>query len=529
MRAFSSRRSFKQVTASLFMLACLHGCASINDNRAAQRVESHAIPQDTPSALQKLAHKPNPEHLKESAFVLLDSGLDALAARLWLANKAEKTLDVQYYIFHGDKTGALMAEALIRAAERGVRVRILLDDIYTHEHEAGILAIDSQPNIEIRLFNPFYYRGGDPLLQLGQFLNDNRLNRRMHNKLLVADNQFAITGGRNVGDEYFLANNELDFVDLDVMASGPVVGDLSNSFDAYWNSEAVVPARALPRYKEARSKLPEIKEALNKHRGELETSEYGQKLKSQGFEERLLAGKLPAYTGEARVIVDPPEKVDGDTHLSELLMGQFAGLGLSSKDELIVISPYFIPGRVGMDWFAYLRAKGTRVRILTNSMAASDVPLVHAGYARYRADLLGMGVELHELKPLPNASPKKTRITGSGSSRSSLHAKSFVFDREKVFIGSFNFDPRSVLLNTELGLIIDNPKAAQKVAQMAELGMSPAYSHRLSLKRNQGESSILWTSKAGTNEVVVDTEPNTTWWDRLKLDFFMLLPIEGIL
>ncbi len=511
------------------LLAGLPGCASIRDHRAVQKPESHAIAQDVPGQLQKLAYRSGQANPKDSRFVLLDSGLDALAARLWLAEKAEKTLDVQYYIFHGDQTGALVAEALMKAADRGVRVRILLDDIYTHQHEEGMLAVDSHPNIEIRLFNPFYYRGGDPLLQLGQFLNDDRLNRRMHNKLFVADNQFAISGGRNIGDEYFLADGKLDFIDLDVLTSGPVVADLSSSFDDYWNSEAVVPARAMPYYKEARAKLPAIKQVLDTYRNELESSDYGKKLKSRDFESGLLSGKLPAYTGKAQVIVDPPDKVDGDTHVSDLLMGQFAGLGLSPKKEILVISPYFIPGKVGMDWFAYLRSRGTRVRVLTNSMAASDVPLVHSGYARYREDLLDMGVELHELKPLANSSPKKTRITGSGSSRSSLHAKSFVFDREKAFIGSFNFDPRSVLLNTELGLIIDSPAVAEKVAEMTELAMSPSYSHRLSLKRDQGETKIIWTSQAGNNEVITDTEPNTTWWDRMKLEFFMLLPIEGIL
>jgi putative cardiolipin synthase len=509
------------------LLTGLHGCASIDIDRAAQRSVSHAIPQDTPSQLQKLAWKPSTGNQKESSFVLLDSGLDALAARLWLAEKAEKTLDVQYYIFHGDKTGALVAEALMKAAERGVRVRVLLDDIYTHEHEAGILAMDSHPNIEIRLFNPFYYRGGNPLLQLGQYLKENRLNRRMHNKLFAADNQFAITGGRNIGDEYFVAHDELSFVDLDVMASGPIVADLSASFDSYWASEAVVPARALPGYKEARNKLPALKEALKRRKAEIDGMDYGRELKSVLFEQRLMSGKLPGYQGEASVIADPPEKVDGDTHVSSLLLGQLAGTGLSAKKEMLVVSPYFIPGRLGMDWFAYLRGQGARVRVLTNSLAASDVPIVHAGYAWYRKDLLSMGVELHELKPLPNASPQRTRIVGSGSSRSSLHTNSMVFDRERVFIGSFNFDPRSALLNTELGLVINCPAAAEKVAAMAEQVMAPAYSHRLSLKNEHGQSSILWSSRTDKHEVVTDTEPNTTWWQRVKLNLLMLLPIEG--
>jgi len=519
----------RPICYATLLLASLHGCASIDIDRAAQRSVSRAIPQDTPSRLQKLAGQAAPG---ESGFVLLEAGPDALAARLWLADKAEKTLDVQYYIFHGDKTGALVGEALMRAAERGVRVRVLIDDIYAYKREADMLALDSHPNIEIRLFNPFYYRGGNPLLRLGQFLSDDRLNRRMHNKLFAADNQFAITGGRNIGDEYFFSSGELAFVDLDVMASGSVVAEMSASFDDYWASEAVVPVRALPGHKEARSQLPALKQALAERRRELEASDYGRALAVLHFEERLLSGKLPVYRGKARVIADPPEKVSGDLHVSDTMMGQLSGLGLSAKKEMLLVSPYFVPGRVGMAWFAYLRAQGARVRVLTNSLAASDVPVVHAGYARYRKELLKMGVELHELKPLPNASPRKTRITGSGSSRSSLHTKSFIFDRERVLIGSFNFDPRSALLNTELGLVIDNPAAAERVAAMAEHAMAPERSHRLSLGEDgengkDGQSGILWHSRTDKGEIVTDTEPNTTWWQRHMLEIFMLLPIEN--
>jgi len=507
-------------------IASLPGCASINIDRAAERKPSYAISQNTPSQLQKLAFKPEPGNPQQSSFVLLDSGLDALAARLWLAEKAEKTLDVQYYIFHGDKTGALVAGALMDAAERGVRVRILLDDIYTHKHEADIMALYSHPNIEIRLFNAFHFRGGNPLIQLGQFMRDDRLNRRMHNKLFAADNQFAITGGRNIGDEYFVAHDEFSFVDLDVMASGPAVAELSRSFDRYWASEAVIPARALPGYKLARHRLPELKAALRQKRIELEDSDYGRELKAMQFEQRLLSGELEAYAGTAEVVADPPKKVEGNLHVSELLVGQLSGLGSDVKQETIVISPYFVPGKMGLDWMAHMRARGVHVRVLTNSLAASDVPVVHAGYAKYRKTLLEMGVELHELKPLPNAGPRKTRIIGSGSSRSSLHTKSLVFDRRKVFIGSFNFDPRSAWLNTELGLVIDSEPVAQRVAEMAERAMDPLYSHSLALKKTGQQAAIVWSSRTERGENHSETEPNTGWWKRRWVDFLKLLPIE---
>jgi putative cardiolipin synthase len=208
-------------------------------------------------------------------------------------------------------------------------------------------------------------------------------------------------------------------------------------------------------------------------------------------------------------------------------VGQLSGLGADAKQETIVISPYFVPGKMGLDWMGYMRARGARVRVLTNSLAASDVPVVHAGYAKYRKALLEMGVALYELKPLPNASPRKSRIIGSGSSRSSLHTKSLVFDREKVFIGSFNFDPRSAWLNTELGLVIESKPAAEKVAEMAERAMSPDFSHQLSLKKTGNQTAIVWSSRTDRREFVTETEPNTSWWKRRWVDFLTLLPIEA--
>jgi putative cardiolipin synthase len=348
----------------------------------------------------------------------------------------------------------------------------------------------------------------------------------MHNKLFAADNQFAITGGRNIGDEYFVAHDEFSFVDLDVLASGPVVAELSDSFDAYWASETVVPARALPGYRQASAWLPALKQALRQKRIEHEQSDYGRELKAAQFEQRLLSGRLPRHLGTARVIADPPQKISGDAPVSALLVGKMSGQMLEAQKEVLVVSPYFVPGKLGMDAFSYLRANGTRVRVLTNSLAASDVPVVHAGYAHYRPELLQLGVELHELKPLPSAVRKKTRIIGSGSSRSSLHAKSLVFDRERVFIGSFNFDPRSAWLNTELGLIIDSKTAAQKVAEMADRAMSPLNSYRLWLDKSGAQPAIMWNSRSDKGDSTTFTEPDTSWLQRRWLDFLMTLPLE---
>lgn len=515
------------LTAVLLSGLLIGGCSTLKDKYIDDRPASYALSRDTPTRLKQLAYTP-PEDLPDaSGFILLDSGMDALSSRLWLAAQAEKTLDVQYYIFHGDKTGAVVADALLQAAKRGVRVRVLLDDIYVFENESNILALDSQPNMEIRVFNAFRHRGSNPLVRLSQFFVDgDRLNRRMHNKLFIADNQFGITGGRNIGDEYFQAHEEFGFVDLDVLASGPVVAEMSRAFDDYWNSKAVVPVRAIPGYNQARQQLPKLGEDLARARQSMEATSYWQEVQARPLSAQMKNGEFAWLDGVAHTVVDPPDKVDGNSHISSLLLGQMIGLRVDPQEELLIVSPYFVPGKIGMDWFAYLRAKNVDVKVLTNSLAASDVPLVHSGYARYRKPLLEMGVDLYELKPLPNTSPKKRNLSGSGASRSSLHAKTFVFDRKRTFIGSFNFDPRSALLNTELGLVIDSPLIAEIVALMSEQGMSPLNSHRLSLHGKGSEKRIVWISKTAQGIVSTDGEPNATRWQRFMIDVLKLLPIE---
>lgn len=521
-----------RLTASLTLLLAtalwLGGCSSLKAKYIQQRDVSYAISRDAEVSLKNLGFKPTPAEAGQSGFLLVDSPLDALSVRLWLAEKAEKTLDVQYYIFRADDTGKLVISALLAAADRGVRVRVLLDDIYTTEHEASMLALDSHPNIQIRLYNAFHYRGGSPVTRLYEFFSkDGKPNRRMHNKLFAADNQMAIIGGRNIGDEYFQADNALSFVDLDVLASGAIVDALSGSFDRYWNSDAVVPARAIPGFKAARAELPALRERLQNHAQNLSATEYGLSLSRLPMRVSL-DNRTAAWLGaQAHVVVDPPEKVDGNSHASETLVGQMFGLNLNPRQEFILISPYFVPGNMGTQWLQNLRSNGVKVRILTNSLAANDVPLVHVGYARYRMPLLKSGAEIHELKPVPNRAASKPKTITSGSSRASLHAKSFVFDRETVFIGSFNFDPRSALLNTELGLVIASPALSQQVVKLAEAAMQPVNSYALSLRKEEGqETQLIWTGQNAGNVRMLDKEPETTSWQRLKLKLLSVLPLE---
>ena len=510
------------------LLLALAACAP-TINLQAHRNPSYAKPQSMAGAL----HEDVTKQLAgaQSGFYLLETGLQALSARLWLAQHATHTLDVQYYLFHGDSTGQLVAEALLAAADRGVRVRVLLDDIHTSNEEAEIAALDAHPNIEIRLFNPFRTRNGNMAVKAWQFVAEgDRLNRRMHNKAFIADNQIGITGGRNIGDEYFQASRELAFLDLDVAAAGGIVDALSHSFDAYWNSEAVVPAAVL-HGKDDALHLTSLRGQLKQHRNTAMAGEYGRQLATEDPMPGLASGKTRWQVADADLIVDPPEKALGENdEVSKLLVGQLAGLWLDPKQSALIVSPYFVPGRIGMEYFSYWRSHGVQVDVLTNAYAASDVPLVHAGYANYRVPLLEIGVGLYELKPLPNRATTKRKKLPSGSSRASLHAKTFIFDRQHVFIGTFNFDPRSALLNTEMGLVIHSLELAQQVERIVRNAMSLDHSYRVQLlsevTRDGIQKRLQWQGNDQGQLRTLDQEPETTYWQRSLLQMLQTLPFE---
>lgn len=520
----------RRAVASLGLAAllALPGCAPTlrldAERPPSQAASSHA---DSPLKGHLAAHVPP----GRSGFHLLQGGHAALAARLALAQRATRTLDVQYYLFHNDTTGKMVAAALLSAAERGVRVRLLVDDIDTADKELRLATLNAHPNIEVRLFNPFHTRSTNLLVKGWQALRENvRLNRRMHNKAFIADNQIGITGGRNIGDEYFDAHHDLAFIDLDVIAAGTIVDSLSQSFDAYWNSIAAVPASALP-VRTSANRLQRATEFLQRFRAQQLDSDYGRKLTAADPIPGLLAGRTPWLVADADLIVDPPDKVlKRSKSTSRLLIGQLAGLWVNPARRALIVSPYFVPGATGMAYFEYWRSHGVQVDVLTNAYAASDVPLVHAGYANYRIPLLDAGVGLYELKPVADPIGGRLRDLGSGSSRASLHAKTFVFDDEHVFIGSFNFDPRSVLLNTEMGLVIHSPELARQVTAIAEDAMRPERSFQPRLIRER-DGHVL-TKRLRWHDVhqgavrIFDVEPETTPIQRGLLRVLQALPIE---
>ncbi len=495
----------------------LHGCSPFP--LPGDRPVSHAQ-RDTDDTRLGRAVAPRVEaHPGTSGIVALSGGRDAFAARALLADAAERTLDVQYYIWHADLSGMLLFDALHRAAERGVRVRLLLDDNNTVGLDSLLLALHRHPNIEVRLFNPFRQRDWR---WVGYLTDFSRLNRRMHNKSFTADNQVTIVGGRNVGDEYFGAGQEFLFVDLDVMAIGPVVDDVSTDFDRYWASASAWPVDRVV----ADTGVPGV-EAFEAQamriRQDPAAAEYVRAVAAQPFVRELLSGTLPFEWAPTRMVSDDPAKGLGQAKESAMLPSQLAELLGQPRVELELVSAYFVPAATTAA-FVRMAGDGVRVRILTNSLEATDVVAVHAGYAKRRRPMLEAGVELYETKG--RSAPPPTRDHGfAGSSAASLHAKTFSVDRRRIFVGSFNFDPRSAHLNTEMGFVIESPVLADRIADIFdERIVSHAYTVRL------GETgSLQWVEQLNGERIVHDEEPHASVGRRFVVWVLSLLPIEWLL
>lgn len=459
-------------------------------------------------------------HPHESGLVAMDEGRDAFAARVALADAAERTLDAQYYIWHNDMSGALLFEALHRAADRGVRVRLLLDDNNTNGLDVVLAALNSHPNINVRLFNPFRHRRWRALGYVTDFA---RLNRRMHNKSFTVDGTVTIIGGRNVGDEYFDAGGEMSFVDLDVLAIGPVAREVETDFERYWTSDSAWPAeRVLAQVSPA--VISELAAAAIRVEHDPAAATYMRALARQPFVRDLLAGDLQFEWAVTHLVSDDPAKGLGSAAEDDLLWGRLRrGLGRPVQ-ELELVAAYFVPTAAGVEYFVALAKEGVKVTILTNSLAATDVAVVHAGYAKWRKPLLKAGVSLFELKP--SSAPRTVRDRGlTGHSASSLHAKVFSVDCSRVFIGSFNFDPRSLHLNTEMGFVIDSGPLARTVAEMFAEKIRPrAYEVGL------GDGGALqWTDERGGKKIVHDDEPGAGFWRRLSVAIAERLPVEWLL
>ncbi|NLC35350.1 MAG: phospholipase D family protein, partial [Alcaligenaceae bacterium] len=404
------------------------------------------------------------QHPGLSGVVALPNSLDAFAARMLSIEAAQRSIDLQYYIWRDDITGNLLLKALHQAAQRGVRVRLLLDDNGTSGLDGKLALLNSRPNAEVRLFNPFPFRTLKPLGFLTDF---RRLNRRMHNKSFTVDGQVTIVGGRNIGDEYFDATPGITFTDLDVMVAGPAVDEVSEDFDRYWNSESAYPLEqlvALPRKRLAKAlQEKEASTALTP-----KALAYARAVAQSTFMENLVARKLEYQWVPVRMVSDDPGKVLGKAQPETMLTARLLETLDAPQQTIDLISPYFVPTTQGVEAFGAWAQQGVRVRILTNGMEATDVIAVHAGYSKYRLPLLKQGVALYEMRRDPDPDRPKEKAGPFGSSGSSLHAKTFAVDGKRLFVGSFNFDPRSINLNTELGFIIESPEMAQALSKSFE-------------------------------------------------------------
>lgn len=530
-----------RVFVALALALLITGCASLPGH--VERTPSTAITQTADTRLGKDVLPLVAAHPGKSGIHPLSNAEDAFAARIVLARLAERSLDLQYYIWHADTTGQLLWEAVWQAAERGVRVRLLLDDANTGGLDPTLAALDAHPNIEVRLFNPFANRG----FRVGDFALDfSRVNRRMHNKSYTADNMATIVGGRNVGDEYYGANMEVGFQDLDVLAIGPVVSEVSNQFDLFWNSASAYPASSLMAPAPAGSAAT-LRAGWDKVRQNPEAIRYAESVRQTPLMRELAEHQLSFGWTAAHVIHDDPEKVLQPTTRTDLQMAPaLRELFGNPKREIDLVSPYFVPGKEGTKVLSTMAENGVKVRILTNSLSATDVSPVHAGYSKYRKELLKSGAVLYELKPGAAVPPPdksgKNAAGGSGdrergfpgsggsgsggSSASSLHAKTFAVDRERIFVGSFNLDPRSSRLNTEMGVVIDSPEFAGMLTNQFETVIpSKAYEVRL---QPDGEK-IEWIDNDPEGKATLTTEPGSDALQRLWIDFLEILPIEWLL
>jgi putative cardiolipin synthase len=465
-------------------------------------------------------------HPNQSGVFLLGNGLDAFVGRALLARLAERSIDVQYYMFHQDTVGRLLIDQLIKAADRGVRVRMLIDDIYGSEADDVWTAIDAHPKMEVRLFNPFVRDASRNLQWITRFRD---VNYRMHSKSFTVDNQATIVGGRNIGDEYFDANPDLAFADLDMLAIGPVVPDVSEAFDQYWNSDWAYPASALTQ-PATPEQLSDLRVRMDQFFRSEASAAYIQALKHSDLATALRAGRTQFKWAEAKVIHDSSEKkARGEDWQAELLISQLWPYMQRATDEMLIVSPYFVPGKKGADALCALSARGVKVRILTNSLASNDVSAVHAGYARYRKQLLKAGVVLYELDEQVKKAVKKKFTWLPGLSKSSLHAKTMVLDRKAMFVGSMNLDQRSLNINNEIGILFLNPEVAGQSAEAFDRHIERV-AFRLELfTGSNGSESLRWHLKKDDGEVVYDTEPYVGFWKKVGVGLIRLLPVESLL
>jgi cardiolipin synthase C len=505
------RKTCGALPAMAVLALLMSGCVGLPRHVEKSRSEALPKPETTPLGRLVAAEEGN-KNL--SGIRLLTLGEEALGDLVALADHAERTLDIQYYIIQQDDSARILLHHVRLAADRGVRVRVLVDDLNTAGEDRRFMHLGARANVEVRVFNPFPGGRSATWTRLLASVNDiPRINHRMHNKLFVADNALAITGGRNIGDQYFTRDQHNNFIDLDVVAAGAIVPELSASFDAFWNSKYAYPIASVASPVSAEPASPPLPDS-------------GPATNVNWLERELDSGNVHLTWVPATVLADRPAKIASDTAPDEevTIANDLATLMRSAKQELIVISPYFVPGKDGVALMRELVNQGVHIRILTNSLASTDSPLVHNGYSRYRVELLRLGVELSEVRP--KLGQKRARFHPFRGSNASLHAKALVIDQKTVFIGSMNMDARSARTNSELGLEMRSAEIAGQVTNLLD-DISADGSYKLTLVDHSNQ--IEWSSGEPGSEKTWYTDPETTRLQRFTLKILAPFAPEELL
>jgi putative cardiolipin synthase len=526
------RRAFAAALMAIALFA--GGCATLPPGFDGPKDVSTALEHPEATALGRQFDAQAKQHPGLSGFRLLIDGTNSFLLHEEIAAKAERTLDVQYFILRQDDTGKLVLQALLEAADRGVRVRLLLDDTEAFDAGSAIRPLTAHPNIEIRIWNPFVVRQELSLFRWAEFvIGGRRLNYRMHNKLFIGDNAIAVTGGRNIGDAYFQASTERELGDFDLAVVGPMVQALSRSFDRYWNDKLAIPVETLPLGKPTQADLDTCRKELDAHKEKMAASNYMFSLPKHDLLAEALAGKPPFVWAKAQLAYDTPDKaqVERDDQPGHLMWHRVAQAVEGTQRDLILVSPYLVPGDAEMALLRQLRGRGVRVRILTNSLASTDMPIVHVGYMGYRVPLLEAGCELYEVRPVLGKPQSGHGMIKSGSSSQfGLHAKVFVIDGQRAFVGSMNFDQRSLDINTEIGVIIDSPQIAREIVARFDAIVVPANSYRLELQpTSAGTKAVEWVTEVDGKRVTFDMDPDVGASKRTLIQVLSVLPIDAML
>ena len=495
----------------LTAVALVSGCATVSFDEP--KPESTYIVDTAQTELGKWSTQWVDAHDGASGFYPLAGGMDALAARLGLAERAQKSIDLQYFLMKGDKAGRVISKSLLIAADRGVRVRLLLDDIFTSASDRKLVLLNEHPNIEVRLFNPVSRSG---LSSLNFLFDFRRANRRMHNKSFSVDNAVSIVGGRNIGEEYFELKDGAVFVDFDVLAFGPVVSEISESFDDFWNHSRALPIEYVAKPNKDET-LESYRATTGKDLRELYDGVYAGAFKNDLLQD-IFTERLSLIPASARVIADSPDKLEtkvGPEH--QLLLNELRELFLGAEHELLFVSPYYVPLDGGVQFARDAMSRGIKVIMVTNSLASNNHIPVHSAYSKYRRDVIRAGMQLYETRANAGRS-----MTGNeeGSEQMTLHTKLIIVDRRYLVVGSPNMDPRSLEINAEKGLIIDSEPLARSIAERMD-ELLPEIAYRV-VENESGK--LEWQGNIDGQDVIETSEPLASRWRRFKAWFFKIVP-----